>query len=131
MNDDSPKLFGTLEILSAILSPSVKAPAEFKADPKSYLFSRFSYDAGAMEIAVVENSDKVVHLALPCYEAIEAFHSSHLADSDIDDISGGGEIIFSIIAAAAVAVVSTGTIAAVFTIDGGPDSPDSPSNSGK
>ena len=104
-------LIGTTEILGAILGGVVKDSRAFRCDPKSYIFSRTSYDVGVdVSVAVVENSTDLVHLALPYYVALDRFSATGLVDSAVDDISGGFEVVWSLIAAAAVTAVVFGGI---------------------
>ena len=110
MNVERVQLSGTIEILSAILGPSIDDLLVFKNNPQSYIFSHLDYDASAMEIAVVENSAKVMHLALPYYEDIENFRGSNLPDTDMEDISGGGEIIIAIIITAVLGTTALGSL---------------------
>ena len=103
------KLVGTMEIMCAVLGSRVKDSAGFKRDPKRYIFSHMSHDIGSdISLEVVENGSDIVHLALPYYEMVDIFSSVNLADSEVAEISGGGEIIIALIAAAIAVAAGVG-----------------------
>ncbi len=86
------KLSPSNELLGASVSNILSATdlRAFKSDPHSFILSRANVDiSGDVNFSFADNSDSVVHLALPYYSSLEEKNVTGLTAQELASVSGG------------------------------------------
>ena len=98
------------EIMAVVFGNVCRTDAAFRAqlkdDPKRKLADLLQTDVDTipkLQVHIAQNTADTVHVPLPCYQALSLSDEMPLSDDALAEISGG-EIIFSVIFGALVAV---------------------------
>lgn len=81
-------IFFTNEIGTAFLSERADIDS-LRSNAGDYIFALYNIDVSSFDLHVVENSLDSINLVLPYYSLLDNADNIAVADSSLDDVSGG------------------------------------------